>query len=173
MKNFILYFLLAILVGEIIYLVIPKSKVEQSVLAEETSLPTEMPTPTNSPTPSPSPSPSPSPTEKPTPRPTPVPKPTYTSEQINEFINRFAGQYAVDPNVLRHIALCESGFNPSAYKAGYAGLYQFGATTWKNLRLKIGENPDPDLRYNAEEAVQTAAFALSSGDGRIWPNCQP
>jgi len=29
------------------------------------------------------------------------------------------------------------------------------------------------LRFNAEEAVQTAAFALSQGKTSIWPNCSP
>jgi hypothetical protein len=136
---------------------------------------------TASPTASPSPSPTPEPTVAPTPKvvptpkptPTPVPQPTFSSQQINEFIDRFAAQYSVSPHVLRHIALCESGFNPSAYYVGYAGLYQFGPATWKNLRIKMGEDPNMALRYNAEEAVQTAAYALSTGKTGIWPNCAP
>lgn len=112
-------------------------------------------------------------TPKPKPKPTPVPQPVVTSQQINEFIERFASQYSVDPNVLRYMALCESGFNPKAYHAGYAGLFQFGPITWKDLRREIGEDPNPDLRYNAEEAVQTAAYTISKGKTALWPNCYP
>lgn len=79
----------------------------------------------------------------------------------------------MDPNVLRHVALCESTFKPEARHYIYAGLYQFDTRTWKVYRQKMGEDTDPDLRYNAEEAVQTAAFALSLGQLRLWPNCTP
>ncbi len=129
--------------------------------------------PTLSPSPSPSPSPvtTPKPTKKPTP--TPIPQPVFSSQQIYEFTNRFAGQYGVDPNVIRHIAICESGFRANAKYIKYVGLFQFDVTTWKNLRIKMGEDPNPDLRANAEEAVQTAAYAVSIGKGGIWPNCMP
>lgn len=172
MKNFILGFLILILIGECIYLAIPKKKTEK-VLAEKTILST--PTPTVPPTSSPTPAPTASPTPKPmaTKSPTQIPRPKYTPAEVNGFVNRFAAQYGVDPNVLRHIAICESGFNPGAYNAGYAGLFQFGANTWKNLRLQIGENVDPELRFDAEEAAQTAAYALSLGKSGIWPNCHP
>lgn len=134
---------------------------------------TPTPTPSLESTPSPTPDPTPTPTAKATSVPTPTikPQPVFTSQQINEFIDRFAAQYGADPNLLRHIALCESGFNPSAYNAGYAGLYQFGKITWRNVRGKMGEDQDSDLRYNAEEAVQTAAYNLHINNAGIWPNC--
>lgn len=167
--------LIVILAVEIVYLALPK-KSQVKVLAEQTTFapnPTAFPSATPSPTPTPTPAPTIKPTPKPTPArtPTPVPQQKFTSQEINGFIDRFAGQYGVDPNVLRHMAICESGFNPSAYYSGYAGLFQFGAVTWKNLRAKIGEDPNPDLRYNAEEAVQTAAYAISQGKAGLWPNC--
>lgn len=168
MRDFILKFLIIVLIGECAYLIIPKKK-ETKVLAVKTAIVTPSPTPTLSPTPSPSPTPKP--TKKPTPKPSPQPQ--FSSEQINGFVDSFAGQFAVDPNVIRHIAICESGFNASAYHAGYAGLFQFGSVTWKNLRLEIGEDPNPDLRYNAVEAVKTAAYALSHGKAGLWPNCHP
>lgn len=132
-------------------------------------------------TPSPTSSPSPKPTVKPTPKITPTPVPTqtsipqllFTSQQVNELIDRFAGQYSVSPDVLRYIATCESGFNPLAVNGGYAGLFQFGPTTWANIRRQIGEDINPELRFNAEEAAQTAAYALSQGKTGIWPNCTP
>jgi len=79
----------------------------------------------------------------------------------------------VDPNVIRHVALCESGFKPGARNYIYAGLFQYDVATWKTFRKKMGENSDTDLRYNAKEAVKTAAFTLSLGYSRLWPNCYP
>jgi len=147
---------------------IAKKTPEPQVLAEvaPTLTPTITPSPTLTPTPTPKPRPSPKATEG-------AAQPKFTSEQIYGFTERFGGQYAVDPNVLRHIALCESTFKPEARNYIYAGLFQFDTRTWKIYRNKIGEDPDPDLRYNAEEAVQTAAYAISLGQLRLWPNCQP
>ena len=132
-------------------------------------------TPTAVPSPTPSPTLTPTPTFTPRPPrvPTPLPQPQFTPEQIYSFTQKYGGQYGVDSNVIRHIALCESTFDPLARNYIYAGLFQFDARTWKVYRQKMGEDPHPDLRYHAEEAVQTAAFALSLGQGRIWPNCQP
>lgn len=171
MKNIILTVLLIILAGEGITLYIMRSKPEQKVLAEATTIPTSSPTETPTLTPTITPTPTPKPT--PTKTPTPVPQPTISSQQIYELINRFAGQYGVSSDVMRHIALCESGFNPTASNVGYAGLYQFGTITWKNLRKEFGEEIDPDLRFNAEEAIQTAAYAISKGKIGLWPNCYP
>jgi soluble lytic murein transglycosylase-like protein len=92
---------------------------------------------------------------------------------MNVFIDRFGGQYGVSPDVLRYIALCESGFDPFAKKLSYVGLFQFGPSTWQNIRSEIGEDKDISLRANAEEAVQTAAYAISIGKKGIWPNCYP
>ncbi len=168
---------LVIFVPSYLYFSKPKSPV---VLAEKivvTPTPSPSPSPTPAPTETPTPEPTqtqtPKPTIKPTIAPTVPPAPKYTSQQINEFIDRFAGQYAVDPNIVRHIALCESGFNPEAVNGPYSGLFQFGSNTWQNYRIKMGENPEPNLRVDAEEAVQTASYALSLGNGKIWPNCQP
>ncbi len=175
MKNFVLGILLIILFGEVTYLYAinqPESKTE--VLAVKVEIiPSVTPIPTVSPTETPTPTPEPTikPTKKPTP--TPVPQPIFSSEQIYEFTNRFAGQYGIDPNVIRHIAQCESGFNPFARYLNYVGLFQFAPTTWKNLRTEMGEDPDINLRANAEEAVQTAAYAISKGKRGIWPNCNP
>lgn len=89
------------------------------------------------------------------------------------FIERFAGQYGVDPNVLRHVAVCESGFRADAINGPYAGLFQFNVNTWKNNRKLMGEDTNLDLRFNAEEATQTAAYLMSIGKRGIWPNCYP
>src|SRR3989344_1977791 len=133
--------------------------------------PTVVPSPTVTPTNTPIPTSTPRPTRVPTP--TPKPQPKFTSEEIYNFTNQYGGQYGVDPNVIRHVALCESGFKPGARNYIYAGLFQFDARTWRVYRQKMGKDADPDLRYNAQEAVQTAAYALSLGHGKIWPNCYP
>jgi hypothetical protein len=129
------------------------------------------PLPTNTPIPSPKPTA----TETPSPFPTatPIPQPNFTSSEIHAFMERFSGQYGIDVNVLRHIAICESGFKPSAINGPYAGLFQFNKTTWSNNRIPMGEDPNPDLRFNAEEAIQTAAYLISLGKRHLWPNCYP
>jgi soluble lytic murein transglycosylase-like protein len=166
----IYYTSLSILVIISTYLYFSNRNLKQKVLAESVELlATSTPIPSTSP--SPSPTPTPVPTVTTTPKPPAVQK--YSSQQINSFIESFAGQYAVSSHVLRYIATCESSFNPLALKGKYAGLFQFDARTWKTFRVKIGEDSNPDLRFNAEEAVQTAAYALSQGRATIWPNCAP
>jgi hypothetical protein len=150
-----------------------KSKV-LSENVEATISPTITPTPTESPTPTATPTNTPKPTPLATKSPTPVPKPTAASSaEVNSLIDRFSSQYSVDPNVMRHMALCESGFNSSAVNGPYVGLYQFNSVTWKNLRKEIGEDTEANLRFSAEESVQTAAYAFSKGKTGIWPNCNP
>lgn len=181
MRNIIIAFIFGTLLSGIptsIYAIRASKPKESIVLAEKTEniqtpTPTPSPSPTPRPSPSPKPSPTPKPTKKPTPTPTPVSQPVLSSEEINALIDRFAGQYGVDPNVLRHLAICESGFRQFAESAGYAGLFQFGPITWSNIRKEIGEDTDPNLRYNAEEAAQTAAYAFSEEKTAIWPNCTP
>lgn len=141
--------------------------------------PTETPTPILSPIPTaaPSPTPAPSPTFTPTPRPSPTPTPVLPPPisplEIHSFIDRFAVQYGVDPNVLRHIAVCESGFNPLAINGPYIGLYQFAKSSWISNRRAMGEDTNIDLRFSAEESAQTAAYIISVGKGNLWPNCFP
>ena len=133
------------------------------------------PSPTDTPTPSPTTT---TPTSSPTVAPTTTPKPIPTvapasSQEVNAFIERFSVQYGVDPNVIRHLAICESGFRSNTIQGIYAGLFQFDPITWKNIRLEIGKDTNPDLRYSAEESVQTATYAYSKGKKGIWPNCFP
>lgn len=155
-----------------------KFDLKGKVLAEKIEItPTTQITPTE--TIAPSPTLTPSPTHTPAPLPTKIPIPTsnpqpkVTSQEIHALMERFAGQYGVDVNILRHIAICESGFRENAVNGPYAGLFQFAKITWKNARLEFGEDPDPDLRFNAEEAVQTASYLVAKGRRGIWPNCNP
>jgi len=97
----------------------------------------------------------------------------YSSQEINGFIDTFSAQYGQDPNVLRHIAVCESGFNPQATNGPYMGLYQFSSGTWVSYRSGMGEDTNADLRLDAQAAVRTASYVLSVGMSSIWPNCVP
>lgn len=131
-------------------------------------------TPTSSPTPTPTLTATPTP-PKPTATPTPTPEPAeaYSGKEMQSFIEQYAGQYGVDPNVLRYVAVCESGLNPSAMNGPYGGLYQFSASAWNTYRTRLGADSSPGLRFDAREAVRTAAFVLSINAAFIWPNCVP
>jgi Transglycosylase SLT domain len=131
--------------------------------------PTPSPSPTSTPTPSPTPKPKP--TRIPTP--TPKPQPEFSSEQIYRMIDKYSQEGGVNPDVIRHIAICESGFNPRAKSYIYAGLFQYDGATWKSYRKLMGENPDPDLRYNAKEAIRTTVYIVSLNRLYLWPNCHP
>ncbi len=189
MKISLKHFFLGMLIGTIptciIVLILAASgKPQAEVLGSGTNpnLIIITPDPTPTPTPTPSPSPTPSPTPKPTPKPTPTPVPTpspsptptpksYTRAEIEALIDRFAGQYGTDAGLLKFIAQCESEFNPLAVNGAYAGLFQFGPVTWGSNRKAMGEDPNTNLRLDAEESAQTAAYVLSTRGGGVWPNC--
>jgi soluble lytic murein transglycosylase-like protein len=163
-----------LIIGGEIYAKVNGGKVlSMSVAASLSPSPTVTATPTDTPTPTPTPTSDPTSTPSPKPKPTIVLPPPTSSQEVNGFIERFAVQYGVSPHVLRHLAICESGFKSNAKNGPYIGLYQFGPITWKNNRVKMGEDPNLGLRYNAEEAVQTAAYLISIGRIKAWPNCQP
>ena len=179
MRGLIGYFFLGLIVTLIIGLgfVFQSNRQEAAVLSETIENISPTLTPTSTPSPSPSPTPTQTPTLIPTPTitptPSPVPPPPVSQQEIQGFIERFAGQYGVDPNVLRHIAVCESGLNPNASSLNYGGLYQFSPGAWGRYRIQLGEDANADLRYNAEESVQTAAYVLQLNQGYIWPSCLP
>lgn len=125
-------------------------------------IPTEIPTP--SPTPKPTSTPKPSPT--PTPRPTPV-----SLEQLDNWFTTYSNHYSVERDRLYFIAYCESKLNPSARNGDYAGLFQFSSGTWRSTRKEMGLDGNPDLRFNPEEAIKTAAFKIATGGLYSWKNC--
>ena len=138
--------------------------------------PTAIPTPTETPTPTPEPTNSPTPTVSPTPRPkddqpkadtqTPV-----TPAKLDEWFTNYSNHYSIDREKLRRIAICESNLRPQATNGDYAGLYQFSTNTWKSTRVAMGMDPNPNLRFNPEEAIRTAAFKISTVGLSPWPNC--
>jgi len=145
------------------------------ITSEITATPSATPTASISATPTPLAKRDLAPRDKPTPTPSANwrTQPEFTPEQIHGFVEKYSILYAVDPNVLRYVIRCESGFNPKAQNYIYAGLFQFDTNTWQKYRIKMGLDADPDLRYHAEEAVRTGTYVLSLGKTGLWPNCYP
>jgi len=79
--------------------------------------------------------------------------------------------YGVDKNILERLANCESHFNPNAIMGDYVGMFQFSVNTWINYRNRLGQDPNPELRKNAEESIKTAAFVISLRGTSAWPRC--
>lgn len=98
---------------------------------------------------------------------TPQPSP----QTIDSYFEKYSKDYQVEESLLRKIAVCESGYNTSAENGVYGGMFQFTSLTWISTRQSMGENIDPDLRYNAEEAIKTAAYKISQNGIGSWKNC--
>lgn len=144
-----------------------------------TPTPTAIPTPTPSPTPTPTPSPTPTPTPKPTATPTPTLSPTPTpskvpqpmAQDLDGWFTTYSNQYHIDRQKLWKIAACESNLNTNARNGDYGGLYQFAAQTWQTTRTAMGLDTNPDLRFNPQESIRTAAYKMSVAGFGSWPNC--
>lgn len=132
--------------------------------------PTPAPTPTLAPSPTFDLTPIPEPTETLTPSPTPQPA-SVTAEQLDNWFKSYSGQYSVSEETLRKIAVCESRLNPNATWGPYAGMYQFATSSWTSTRNLMNLDPNPDLRFNAEESIKTAAFKMSVSGTGAWPSC--
>ena len=89
------------------------------------------------------------------------------SKRVNSVNIRYASSLPLSEK----IAFCESSLKPDAVNGPYAGLFQFCSSTWISNRKALGLNPNPFLRYNAEEAVKTAAFKIARDGTGAWPVC--
>lgn len=103
--------------------------------------------------------------------PTPVAVNYTTPFDIQSLIVRYAAEYGVESNMMIRIAKCESGFRADAVNGPYAGIYQFVTSTWVSNRNAMGLDPDPNLRFNAEESIRTAAFKMGRDGYGAWPTC--
>ncbi len=111
--------------------------------------------------------------DQPTPTAIPTPAPTITVvAELAALFQTHSNTYHVDTELLKKIARCESGFNTAANNGIYMGMFQFAAQTWSVNRARMGLDPNPDLRTNAEEAIRTAAFMIANGGINAWPNCK-
>jgi soluble lytic murein transglycosylase-like protein len=93
------------------------------------------------------------------------------SEELETLFNKYGTQYNVSPGILRKIAACESGFNANAVNGPFAGMFQFLASTWSANRNTMGLDPNPELRFNAEESIRTTAYKISKDGVGAWPVC--
>jgi len=115
-----------------------------------------------------------------TPVPSATPRPTVTviptpnkisAGDLEAFFSKYAEKESVDRDLLKKIAVCESGFNPAARNGIYGGLFQFSENSWQSLRRIMNLDTNPALRFNAEEAIKTAAYKLALNGRAAWPNC--
>lgn len=92
---------------------------------------------------------------------------------LDALFEKYASEYGLSASVIKHIAKCESGLRPEALSSNglYGGLFQFVASTWSGNRKSMGLDPDPQLRFNAEEAIKTAAYKISRDGYGAWPVC--
>lgn len=108
-----------------------------------------------------------------TPKPV-APKPVALEPSaLDSLFEKYGAEYGLSPTMLKHIAKCESGLRPEALSTNglYGGLFQFVSSTWSSNRKAMGLDPDPALRFNAEEAIKTAAFKMSRDGVGAWPVC--
>lgn len=163
-----------------------------------TETPTPEPTPTNTPKPTRTPTPKPTITPTatstiivtPTPRPSPTasagaatssPVATITTtvslilapSWMEGWFTQYANEYHTDANLLKKIADCESSFGPGAQSKNgdYGGMFQFTIGTWQSNRMAMGLDPNPSLRFGAQESIQTAAYLLAHTGPGAWPVC--
>ena len=116
--------------------------------------------------------PTPTPTPKPTKTPSPSPIPRFIPMgALDELIVKYSNKESVDPGLLKKIAVCESRLNAMAVNGPYAGLYQFSESSWRSVRTRMNLDTNPQLRFNPEESIKSAAFKLAIGGKSAWPNC--
>lgn len=128
--------------------------------------PTDIPTPTLIPVPTATPSPTL------IPAPTVIPTPVVTSDRgLEELFIKYSSTFSIDKNLIEKIANCESHFGTGAKNGPYAGMFQFDLPIWTSTRNLMGLDPNPDLRYSAEESIKTAAFLISQNHKTLWPVC--
>jgi soluble lytic murein transglycosylase-like protein len=100
-------------------------------------------------------------------------KPSSTPSDIEATIRKYAAEYGANAEVMIVIARCESGFRAEALSpsGAYAGMYQFVSSTWASNRRAMGLDDNPELRFNGEEAIRTAAFKMGRDGYGAWPVC--
>jgi hypothetical protein len=139
----------------------PAPKAVEKVMPEPTPIP--IPVPTLEPTPAPSAPPEPQPVVFETP----------AATGYDPLFEKYAAEYGIKSSTLSIIAKCESGYNPQALSSNqlYGGMFQFSSGTWQSNRVNMGLDVDPSLRFNAEEAIRTAAFKISRDGVGAWNAC--
>lgn len=94
-----------------------------------------------------------------------------TPVELEPLFDKYCGEYGLNKEMMKKIANCESHFNSQAVNGPYGGMYQFSVSTWRSNRQAMGLDSNPDLRFNAEESIKTAAFKISRDGTGAWPVC--
>lgn len=90
------------------------------------------------------------------------------SAEVAGAIHVAALKHGVSESRLRCLAWQESRYQPGAYnRAGYHGLYQFDAATWRYGAQLAGLSAASP--YDPWSAAEVTALLLSRGEGRRWP----
>jgi hypothetical protein len=138
------------------------------VVSLNTSTPTSTPP---LPTPTPTPTPTILPTEAPIPTAAPTAVPASPDSPYESLFDQYSAQYGADKEVMKRIARCESGYNPTSRNGIYGGMFQFAESTWTSTRNQMGMDASLDLRFSAEEAIRSAAFKIGNGGVGAWSGC--
>ncbi len=96
---------------------------------------------------------------------------TETGVPLEPLFDMYSQEYSVPKDVLKTIAHCESGSRPQAINGPYGGMYQFSRGTWVSNRKAMGLPHNPELRFQADESIKTAAFKISQDGVGAWPVC--
>ena len=133
----------------------------------------QLPTPTPKPVVKPVVTATPPPQPSATPTPVVPATPALAPHELDALFQKYGAEYGVSWEKLKVIAKCESGFRANAIGGGgkYGGMYQYLASTWSSTRNAMGLDPNPDLRFNAEEAIRTTAWKIAQGGTGPWPVC--
>ncbi len=90
---------------------------------------------------------------------------------FDDIFAKYGEEYGVNADLLKHIAICESGMNPDAVNGPYGGIFQFHPGTWASNRRAMGLTDSESLRFNIEESIRTAAFKINRDGVGAWPVC--
>lgn len=97
--------------------------------------------------------------------------PVPTMNELEVMFQAYGNYYGVNPKQLRHLALCESRFRPWVTNGIHAGMYQYNPRTWSATRERMRQDPNPDLRFDAEESVKTTAYKIANEGSGAWVVC--
>lgn len=97
--------------------------------------------------------------------------PVPTMAEFDQMFEAYGNYYNVPPSQLRHLALCETRFRPWVSNGQHGGLYQYNPRTWSATRERMGLDPNPDLRFDAQEAIKTTAYKISREGSGAWVVC--
>lgn len=85
-------------------------------------------------------------------------------------VERYATKYSVNPDFIDCILFRESSYRTDATNGSStaSGMGQFLLGTWKWMRGLMHDDPNPALRFDAEESIETLAWAVSKGYANHW-----